>query len=246
MRLGVALLVPPPFDVEVDAFRRALGDGALGRIPAHLTLVPPVNVAERRLGEALAVVRAAAAASRPFAVAMGAPATFWPDNPVIYLRVEEGRGDVVALRDRVFVGPLARPLTWPFVPHVTVADEAAPERIAAAKVALADYRASFEFDRIHVLRQGDDRRWTTIAEAVLGPVAVIGRGGLPVTLCVTSRSDPETQPLLAESEAQAKVVTARRNGAVAGVAAVALAPGEETLGTAEHLATALRNAVINR
>ena len=60
-RLGVALLLPPPFDGEVDALRRACDDGALGRIPCHLTLVPPVNVREDAVGVALRVLRTAAA-----------------------------------------------------------------------------------------------------------------------------------------------------------------------------------------
>ena len=33
---------------------------------------------------------------------------------------------VLELRDRVFREPLARTLTWPFVPHVTLAEEAPP------------------------------------------------------------------------------------------------------------------------
>ena len=139
MRLGVALLLPAPLDAEVDGLRRALGDGSLGRIPAHLTLVPPVNVREDRLAEALAVLRAAGAATRPFTVTLGPPASFLPDSPTLYLAVGDG-AHVRALRDRVFVDPLARPLTWPFVPHVTLADEAGPARIDAALAALSDYR----------------------------------------------------------------------------------------------------------
>ena len=90
-RLGVALLVPPPLDVEIDGLRRAVGDGALGRIPAHLTLVPPVNVREDRLDDAVAVLRRAAAAAAPFEVDLGPPATFLPINPVLYLALA-GRG----------------------------------------------------------------------------------------------------------------------------------------------------------
>ena len=41
MRLGVALLVPAPQSDEIDGLRRALDDPVLGRVPAHLTLVPP-------------------------------------------------------------------------------------------------------------------------------------------------------------------------------------------------------------
>src|SRR5215472_13191878 len=110
-RLGVALLVPPPLSDEVDGLRRALADPVLGRVPAHLTLVPPVNVAERDLGDALELLRSAGAATRPFSLTLGPPATFWPDAPVIYL---PAGGDVAALdqlRERVFRAPLARPLT---------------------------------------------------------------------------------------------------------------------------------------
>ena len=132
MRLGVALVMPPPLDREVDTLRRATGDGTYGRVPPHCTIVPPVNVRADRLGDALAVMRAAAGASRPIEARLGPPTTFLPDNPVLYLPFEDGAAAVGALSQRVFQDLLSRPLTWPFVPQVTVADEADPARIAAA------------------------------------------------------------------------------------------------------------------
>jgi len=231
--------------------RRALDDGTLGRMPAHLTLVPPVNVREDRLGEALAVLRRAAAATRPFTVTLGPPATFLPDSPTIYLAVA---GDVRALRDRVFVEPLARPLTWPFVPHVTLADEAPPDRIAAALHALAGYRVDVTFDRVHLLREGPGRVWSPIADAAFAPPAVIGRGGLPVEIVVTGSVDPEARALAGEP----LVVTARAGGAVAGYAegwcrppaarlsSLVVDPGHEHLGVAEHLLAAFRSEAAKR
>lgn len=164
VRLGVALLLPPPLDAEIDGMRRALDDGSLGRIPAHLTLVPPVNVREDRLGEALAVLRLAASVTAVFTLVLGPPATFLPANPTVHLAVLD-TAVVRTLRDKVFVDPLARPLTWPFVPHVTLADDATPERIAAALVALAGYRAEATFDRVVLLREGPGRVWSSIADA---------------------------------------------------------------------------------
>jgi 2'-5' RNA ligase len=190
----VALLLPPALAAEVDGLRRALGDGALGRIPAHLTLVPPVNVRDDRLGEALGVLCRAATATRPFTVTLGPPATFLPDNPTVHLAVTEGAG-VERLRDGVFVEPLARPLTWPFVPHVTLADEADPDRVAAALVALADYRVDVTFSRVHLLREGPGRVWAPIADASFAPPAVVGRGGLPLELTVSEHLDPEAAAL---------------------------------------------------
>lgn len=228
-RLGVALLVPAPLAAEVDGLRRGLGDGALGRIPPHLTLVPPVNVRLDRLGDALAVLRSAAAATRPFRLALGPVATFLPVNPVAYLAVgaADGFESLRALRDAVFTDPLSRPLTWPWVPHVTLADEAGPGRIAAALDALADYRVEATFDRVHLLREGPGRVWETIADAAFAPPAVVGRGGLPVELSVSDHLDPVAAGLGRAGRPFA--VTARRDGAVVGTTTGATGAGPEAV-----------------
>lgn len=188
----MVLLVPPPWSAEIDGLRRALGDGALGRIPTHLTLVPPVNVNEERLGEAMGVLRAAAGRMRPFTVHLGPPATFLPVNPVAYLAVDgEGVEKVRSLRDAVSGGPLERSLTWPFVPHVTLADEADPDRITSALGALRDYEVDVVFDRVHLLEEGPGRTWKPIADAPFEAPAVIGRGGLELTLHTSANLDIE-------------------------------------------------------
>src|SRR5687768_1707749 len=112
-RFGVALLIPPPLDREIDGLRRACGDGSLGRIPPHLTLVPPVNVREDAVDRALAVLRAAAASLGGLTLSLGPAATFHPHTPVLYLAVGGDLERLARLRDEVFVAPLARRLTWP-------------------------------------------------------------------------------------------------------------------------------------
>lgn len=199
LRLGVVLLIPPPLDREINALRRATGDGTYGRVPAHVTLVSPVNVNDDHLGEALARLREAAAATRPFAVHLGPPTTFLPVNPVLYLPLlGEGRAVVFDLRERVFREPLARPVTWPFVPHVTIADEANSGRIAAAETALCDYAAEVSFDRLHLLQEGPGRVWGPVADAPFGPPAVVGRGGIPLELTVSYGLDPEARRFAGE------------------------------------------------
>ncbi len=232
LRLGVALLLPPPVATEIDALRRACGDPALTKVPSHLTLVPPVNVRDDRRGEALDILRTAAAATRPFTLELGPPASFLPVNPVLYLAVGGSGLDALhALRDRAFVDPLARPLTHPFVPHVTVADELAVDRIEAALVALSGYRATVTFERVHLLQEGDGRVWSPIADAPFAAPAVVGRGGLPVELTISEQPDPEARafserewPLfdlkaIGTAEAARTVaITARRDSAVVGLA----------------------------
>jgi 2'-5' RNA ligase len=268
-RLGVVLLLESPLADEVDGLRRACGDGSLGRIPAHVTLVPPVNVPADRLEEALAVLRVAASATAPFEVTVGPVATFHPVTPVLYLAVGgDGAAELVRLRDRVFTGPLTRRLTHPFVPHVTLADGMAPERIDAACRALCDYRSAARFDRVHLLAERPGRVWEPLADAPFGAPAVVARGELAVELQATSLVAPDAaaflqavgcpgavpvpSPAPAPGPRRPLVVTARRSGRVVGVAAGAIDAGTPTLevvvvdpacrgeGVGDHLVDAFR------
>jgi 2'-5' RNA ligase/GNAT superfamily N-acetyltransferase len=224
-RLGVVLLVPQPLATQIDGIRRGLGDGALARIPPHVTLVSPVNVAERDLSTAFSTVRRAAAATPPLTLRLGPLTTFQPVNPVAYLAVG-GQPDVMdalgTLRAACLAGPLDRPQHRDYVPHVTVADEQSPARLDAAVVALADFAAEVTFDRVHVLAEQPGRAWVPIAEMALGEgPETVGRGSLPLDLAVTGRQDVEAAALLAVEQPHAGLpfaVTARREGAVVGAA----------------------------
>jgi 2'-5' RNA ligase/predicted N-acetyltransferase YhbS len=229
LRLGVALLVPPPAATEVDVLRRACGDEALDRIAPHCTLVPPVNVREERLEEAVALLRRAAAATVPITVTLGPPESFLPATPVLYLSVSSGAEAVRELRDRVFAEPLARPLTWPFHPHVTLRDGGEPAALEAAVQALAAYRAEVTFPGVHLLQERRDdtgtRVWRPLADASFARPVVVGRGGLELELSVTEQLDPEAAafsrreqvaPAGADRRARGLALTARRERRVVG------------------------------
>lgn len=224
-RLGVVLLVPQPLATQVDGLRRALGDGALARIEPHITLVPPVNVAERDMPAALAIVRRAAADTPSLQLSVGPVATFHPVNPVAYLSVDGIDGNIErlhALRAACLAGPIERKTEHAFVPHVTVAEDLAQERIGAAVTALGDFRSDVTFERVHVLAEQPGRVWRPIADAPLGAATgVVGRGSLPLELVVSGRPDVEAAALLAiESEPSGLpfAISARRDEAVVAAA----------------------------
>lgn len=224
-RLGVVLLVPQPVATLIDGLRRALGDTALGRIEPHLTLVPPVNVPEREVPRAFAVVRAAAASVPPLDLRLGPVGTFAPVNPVAYLRVggEPGMVDHVArLRAACLQGPLERDSEHEFVPHVTVAEALAAERLGVVEAALADFTLDVAFDRVHVLAEQPGRRWQPVADAPLGErPAEVGRGSLPLALTTSGRPDAEAAGLLAVAGPMPGLpfaVTARRSAMVVAAA----------------------------
>jgi 2'-5' RNA ligase len=195
-RLGVALLLDPPVADAVDGLRRALGDPSLGRVGPHLTLVPPVNIRGDQLGAALARIRSAAARTGPLQLTLGPPATFLPDNPVLYLEVGGDLDRLRALRDAAFAPPLERTLSWPWVPHVTVADSAEEARIAAAVVALDRFATVTSVEYLVLLQEMGGRIWRPIADAALGPPAIVGRGGLALEITRGRMFDPEVLQMI--------------------------------------------------
>lgn len=231
-RVGVVLPIPEPARTEIDGLRRALGDGALGRIPPHLTLVPPVNVRDEAVPDALALLREAAAATPPrLTLRLGPPLSFLPVNPVVYLLVAGMVDEVHALRERVFRPPLERDLSWPFVPHVTLADEADEDRIGDAMSALADYEIDVDIGAVQILEERD-RQWVVLAEARFGPATVVARGGLELSLSASAVLDDEAQRFArwewdrydaveykaAAGPSEALAIAARRSGEVVGIA----------------------------
>jgi 2'-5' RNA ligase len=216
--------VAQPLATELDGLRRALGAAERERVPPHLTLVSPVNLRDKDLLAALDLVRAAAKSSGPLPLTLGPATSFEPVTPTVHLAVGGDRLEALLGMRAAMVGaaPLDRPDANHYVPHVTLAQQVAPALIAPAVEALAGWRADVTFDRVHVLRQGDDQVWKPFAETLLGPPAVVGRGGVEITLDRTARPEPEAAALLAVDGAAEDgvpfAVSARRDGRVAGAA----------------------------
>lgn len=207
-RLSVALLVPEPVATEIQGLRRALGDPTIERYVPHITLVPPVNVNETRLEEALALVRRVAASHQPLRLTIGPAGTFLPRNPVTFLKVDE---PLTELQSALFVDPFELEKTRPFVPHVTIG------RNETNVTAVIDYVAEVEVDRLHVMERNDDGSWFPIADIPFGEPAVVGRGGVELELTTSQLADPTTVELVGRRKTDL-VITARLDGKTAGVA----------------------------
>jgi 2'-5' RNA ligase/ADP-ribose pyrophosphatase YjhB (NUDIX family) len=170
-RLGVIARLPEPIGIHVQAWRRALGDPAAGRIAPHLTLAPPQTVAERDLDRAVALVERAAAATVPFLVVLDGAATFLPDSLVAYLVAREGGPALQDLEAALRESPLDR-RTHPFHPHVTVVQDLPADQIEAAAAQLAGFRAVFPVRDLALMREERDERegrvWRPLATVPVG------------------------------------------------------------------------------
>ncbi len=265
-RLGVVLLLEGAAAVEVGGLRRALGAGAPEVVGPHVTLVPPVNVRREDMAPALALLRSAAAACPgPLTLDIGPVATFAPLSPVAYLAVGgDGLEPLVSLHDLLWRAPFERPGRWPYVPHVTLCEEATPPRLAAAVEAMASYRSSVTFERVVMLEQVG-RQWSELADAWTGPPVVAGRGGLEAEIWqgrvygpeLAAAVGPAPEGLVLAPGHQRLVLTALSRGRCLGGAAawvggqagapveawVCVAPGERGLGLGRALLARLEEAV---
>lgn len=157
-RFAVALLIPPPVATEVDGLRRALGDRQLGRIDPHVTVIPPINLREEDLADALAIVQAAARAVDPMELTIGPVETFAESSPVRFLAVDPWE-PITALHRACWSGVLEREEKRSFHPHVTVDIDGGPtDGPDPAIELLAGYRAEVLVDRVTVL-ENVDRGW---------------------------------------------------------------------------------------
>ncbi len=153
--VGVAIAIPEPFGGRLQAQRASFGDPLAGSIPTHITLLPPTSV-EGDVGGHLAEVAAFAA---PFTIHLRGTATFRPISPVVFVQVVEGISECELLEQQVRRGPLARELTFPYHPHVTVAHDLPDAALDAAFETLADFECRFEVTALHLYEHGTDGVW---------------------------------------------------------------------------------------
>ena len=120
LTIGVALRSPSRGPATCSSSRERFGDPQALAIPAHVTLLPPTEVPAAgwaRSGTTSTPSR------RPWAVQalLEGTDTFRPVSPVVFVRVAVGGEGCDCVQRAVRTGPLARDLTFPFHPHVTVA-----------------------------------------------------------------------------------------------------------------------------
>jgi 2'-5' RNA ligase len=168
--LGVIIRIPEPWAQLLVDWRGKVGDPQAAVVPPHVTLLPPteVPVADRAaVAEHLAGVARAHAA---FPMHLAGTGTFSPVSEVVFVAVARGIGNCELLATDVRQGPLARPLAYPYHPHVTVAHDVAPDMLELAYSGLADLSAEFRVEHFTEFEQTPSGAWAIAREYPLtGP-----------------------------------------------------------------------------
>ena len=152
--IGVAIALPSHHAAQVRAVREAAGDPLAEVVPPHITLLPPTAVDVDALDEIMQHLRDVAAGTTPFKVRLDEVGTFRPVSPVVYLGLRSGAEEcnLLQMRVRDRRGPLARSLSFPFHPHVTLAHEIAEDGLDTAARKGADLTMDFTVTKLHLYR----------------------------------------------------------------------------------------------
>lgn len=164
--VGVILGFPPAIAEELQRWRASFGDPMAHVIPAHITLVTTTMTEDWEATHSH--VREIARRQEPFTVSISGTGSFRPVSPVVFLNVEEGFGECVALHEKLQSGPLERELPFPYHPHVTIAHDVAPESLDEAETALRDYSATFPVVSMGLYEHDADGIWQLREELDFG------------------------------------------------------------------------------
>ncbi|NHC43935.1 2'-5' RNA ligase family protein [Motilibacter aurantiacus] len=166
--IGVAIAIPEPWGGELQRYRKAFGDPLADAIPTHVTLVPPTAVDDDALAQIEEHLRVTAAQEEPFDLHLRGTGTFRPVSPVVFVQLALGISAIERIEELVRRGPLARELSFPFHPHVTVAHDLPEEALDRAYDELATYEARFVVWGFSLYEHGPDGVWRPQRDFVLG------------------------------------------------------------------------------
>lgn len=166
--IGVSIAVPEPWGSELQRFRVGVGDESARRIPTHITLLPPHEVADEDLDEIVAHLDDVSRLTVAFRVHLRGTGTFRPVSPVVFVNVVEGISYCEQLAADVRSGPLVVEEGFPYHPHVTVAHEVPEATLERAFVELEAYDAEFAVEQFWLYLHDRSLGWQPARSFPLG------------------------------------------------------------------------------
>jgi len=140
---------------------------------SHITILPPRPLCPNA-DEAVAEMQHECQFVEPFEAQLSEVQTFWPVKGVVYLAVSRGAERLVQLHDRLNQGLLSRVEVFPYVPHITLAQELdEAETHAVLREASAEWSryagpTTFRVESLPLVRQREDLSWVGLASLSLG------------------------------------------------------------------------------
>ncbi len=162
--LGIVVPVPEPWAQMVVDWRSKVGDPQANLVPPHVTLLPPTEVAVADRPAITAHLAEVARCHAPFEMHLSGTGTFSPVSEVVFVAVAKGIGNCELIATDVRRGPLARTLSFPYHPHVTVAHDVPADMLEFAYNGLADLSAAFPVEAFTEFEQTPTGSWAVARE----------------------------------------------------------------------------------
>ncbi|MFC5923685.1 2'-5' RNA ligase family protein [Micromonospora vulcania] len=167
IQVGIAVDIPEPWGTQLTRRRVEAGDPLA--VPAHVTLLGPTEIPTAALPAVEGHLAAVAAAHLPFTLHLRGTGTFRPVTQVVFVAVAAGISECELLAAAITAAPaLHRKARFPYHPHVTVAQDVAPEALDKAYEDLADFSAMFEVDAFTLFSHSGQARWQPRRDFRLG------------------------------------------------------------------------------
>jgi 2'-5' RNA ligase len=159
-RIGVAIDIPDPWGAALTVRRAESGDPQAAYVPAHLTLLGPTEVAPAAVLEIEEHLRRVAADFAPYGLQLRGTGTFRPVTEVVFVAVAAGISECELLAEAIGRTPaLRRANRFPYHPHVTVAQDVAPEALDKVYDDLAGFSARFDVEGFTMFSHSGEGRW---------------------------------------------------------------------------------------
>ncbi|MFI6264566.1 2'-5' RNA ligase family protein [Micromonospora sp. NPDC051006] len=156
LQIGIAVDIPEPWGSVLTQRRVEAGDPLA--VPAHVTLLGPTEIPATALPAVERHLATVAAAHLPFTLHLRGTGTFRPVTQVVFVAVAAGISECELLAAAINAAPeLRREARFPYHPHVTVAQDVAPEALDKAYEDLADFSAVFEVAGFTLFSHGQTR-----------------------------------------------------------------------------------------
>ena len=166
-RIGFSIPVPPPWAEEIQQARIRYHDDYAEMIPTHITIIGPTAVKFQDLPAITVHLDIVCDNTPPFMVELAGTGTFRPTSDVSFIRVTTGFAECTALQARANKGVLARPMRFPYHPHVTLAHGVAPAYLDSAEHEFANLFARFQVDTLWLYLHDPDGVWRKYSKFAL-------------------------------------------------------------------------------
>ncbi|WFE59815.1 2'-5' RNA ligase family protein [Micromonospora sp. WMMD712] len=167
IQIGIAVDIPEPWGGLLTRRRVEAGDPLV--VPAHVTLLGPTEIPTAALPAVERHLAGVAATHLPFTLHLRGTGTFRPVTQVVFVAVAAGISECELLAAAINSAPeLHREARFPYHPHVTVAQDVAPEALDRAYEDLADFSAVFEVDSFTLFSHSGQTRWQPRRDFLLG------------------------------------------------------------------------------